>query len=96
MKGDARIDRERAVRGQPLLGHVCLFGLERFDLHHERNSKSGAQHSALSRVGNTVVIVLYLGLNAAFLRTTPIAEMVGKQQVALIAGAHIFGRRAAR
>ncbi len=42
-------------------------------------------------LGTLLVTFLYVGLNAAFLRTTPIAEMVGKQQVALIAGAHIFG-----
>jgi APA family basic amino acid/polyamine antiporter len=42
-------------------------------------------------IGTVVVIVLYVGMNAAFLRTTPAAEMIGKQQVALIAGEHIFG-----
>lgn len=42
-------------------------------------------------IGTVVVIVLYVAINAAFLRTTPIAEMSGKQQVALIAGEHIFG-----
>jgi APA family basic amino acid/polyamine antiporter len=42
-------------------------------------------------LGTVLVGVLYLGLNAAFLRTTPAAEMIGKQQVALIAGVHIFG-----
>ncbi len=34
---------------------------------------------------------LYLALNAVFLRTTPVAEMIGKQEVGLIAGEHIFG-----
>ncbi len=42
-------------------------------------------------IGTLVVTLLYLGINAAFLRTTPIAEMVGKQEVGLIAGEHIFG-----
>src|ERR1700710_2443343 len=42
-------------------------------------------------LGTLLVTVLYVGLNAVFLRTTPVAEMVGKQQVALIAGMHIFG-----
>ena len=42
-------------------------------------------------LGTLLVTILYVGLNAAFLRSTPIAEMVGKQQVALIAGVHIFG-----
>ena len=42
-------------------------------------------------VGTVLVMVLYLGMNAVFLRTTPVAEMVGKQQVAVIAGSHIFG-----
>ena len=42
-------------------------------------------------LGTLLVTALYIGLNAAFMRTTPIAEMVGKQQVALVAGTHIFG-----
>ncbi|MGI8821341.1 MAG: APC family permease [Chthoniobacterales bacterium] len=42
-------------------------------------------------VGTLLVTVLYVALNAAFLRTTPTAEMVGKPEVALIAGTHIFG-----
>jgi len=42
-------------------------------------------------LGTLLVTVLYLGINAVFLRTTPAAEMVGKQEVGLIAGIHIFG-----
>lgn len=42
-------------------------------------------------VGTVLVIALYVATNAVFLRTTPVPEMVGKQQVAMIAGAHIFG-----
>jgi APA family basic amino acid/polyamine antiporter len=42
-------------------------------------------------VGTVIVVVLYVAMNAVFLRTTPAAEMIGKQQVALIAGEHIFG-----
>ena len=42
-------------------------------------------------VGTLLVALLYVSVNAAFLRTTPVPEMVGKQQVALIAGTHIFG-----
>ncbi|MEY2560110.1 MAG: basic amino acid/polyamine antiporter, family [Verrucomicrobiota bacterium] len=42
-------------------------------------------------LGTVLVMALYLAMNAVFLRTTPVAEMVGKQQVAVIAGAHIFG-----
>ena len=41
--------------------------------------------------GTLVVALLYIAVNAAFFRTTPIPEMEGKQQVALIAGTHIFG-----
>jgi len=41
--------------------------------------------------GTLIVIVLYVCVNAVFLRTTPAAEMVGKQQIALIASTHIFG-----
>ena len=43
-------------------------------------------------IGTVVVTMLYLGINAAFLRSTPISEMAGKQEVGLIAGNHIFGR----
>jgi basic amino acid/polyamine antiporter, APA family len=42
-------------------------------------------------LGTVLVMALYLATNAVFLRTTPAAEMLGKQQVAVIAGAHIFG-----
>ncbi len=42
-------------------------------------------------LGTLLVVILYLGLNGVFLRTTPASEMVGKQQVGLIAGVHIFG-----
>ena len=42
-------------------------------------------------LGTLLVTALYLALNAAFLRTTPAAEMAGKQEVGLIAGVHIFG-----
>ncbi len=42
-------------------------------------------------LGTLIVTVLYLGINAVFLRTTPAVEMIGKQEVGLIAGEHIFG-----
>lgn len=42
-------------------------------------------------LGTLLVTALYLGINAVFLRTTPAAEIIGKQQVGLIAGVHIFG-----
>jgi APA family basic amino acid/polyamine antiporter len=38
-----------------------------------------------------IVITLYVGLNAVFLYTTPIDQMAGQVEVALIAGKHIFG-----
>ena len=41
--------------------------------------------------GTVVVIVLYVALNAVFLFTTPLTELAGKVDVALIAGRHIFG-----
>lgn len=47
-------------------------------------------------LGTVIVMVLYLAMNAVFLRTTPISEMVGKQQVAVIAGTHIFGAAGAK
>jgi APA family basic amino acid/polyamine antiporter len=47
-------------------------------------------------LGTVLVMALYLATNAVFLRTTPAAEMMGKQQVAVIAGAHIFGATGAK
>lgn len=42
-------------------------------------------------LGTLLVAALYLAVNAVFLRTTPASEMAGHEQVALIAGRHIFG-----
>jgi len=42
-------------------------------------------------VGTSIVIVLYVALNALFLYATPIAELAGQIDVAVIAGKHIFG-----
>lgn len=39
----------------------------------------------------SIVLILYVGLNAVFLYTTPMAEMAGQVEVALVAGKHIFG-----
>jgi APA family basic amino acid/polyamine antiporter len=47
-------------------------------------------------LGTVLVMVLYVTLNAVFLRTTPMADMAGKQQVAVIAGSHIFGNAGAK
>lgn len=42
-------------------------------------------------LGTLLVLVLYVALNAVFLRSTPMEEMKGKLDVALIAGREIFG-----
>jgi len=42
-------------------------------------------------VGTSIVIVLYVGLNAVFLVTTPIPELAGQLDVAMVAGNHVFG-----
>lgn len=42
-------------------------------------------------VGTIAVMLLYVAMNAVFLQTTPVSEMIGKPQVAMIAGSHIFG-----
>jgi APA family basic amino acid/polyamine antiporter len=47
-------------------------------------------------VGTSVVIVLYVLLNAIFLATTPAQELKGQLEVALIAGKHIFGANGGR
>jgi basic amino acid/polyamine antiporter, APA family len=41
--------------------------------------------------GTLIVLGLYAALNAVFLLTTPMKEMSGQVEVALIAGRHIFG-----
>ena len=46
--------------------------------------------------GTGVVIVLYVLLNAIFLATTPVQELKGQLEVALIAGKHIFGANGGR
>jgi APA family basic amino acid/polyamine antiporter len=47
-------------------------------------------------VAVAAVTLLYVGLNAAFLYTTPIGQLAGHIPVAAIAGAHIFGATGAR
>jgi APA family basic amino acid/polyamine antiporter len=42
-------------------------------------------------VGTSIVIILYVALNALFLYTTPIDQLAGQIDVAVIAGKHIFG-----
>ena len=42
-------------------------------------------------IGTLVVTILYVAVNAAFLRTTPAAEMIGKPEVAFVTATHIFG-----
>jgi len=41
--------------------------------------------------GTAIVIVLYVGLNAIFLLTTPMHELAGQLDVAVVAGKHVFG-----
>ena len=47
-------------------------------------------------IGTAVVIVLYVGLNAVMLATTPLSELAGQLDVAMVAGRHIFGPLGAR
>lgn len=46
--------------------------------------------------GTALVLVLYVALNAVFLRTTPVADLAGRIDVALISGRHIFGEGGGR
>src|SRR5262252_7600326 len=46
--------------------------------------------------GTSVVIVIYVLINAIFLATTPAEELKGQIEVALIAGKHIFGDNGGR
>jgi APA family basic amino acid/polyamine antiporter len=41
--------------------------------------------------GTAIVIVLYVCLNAVFLVTTPMRELAGQLDVAIVAGKHVFG-----
>jgi APA family basic amino acid/polyamine antiporter len=47
-------------------------------------------------IGTTVVIALYVLLNAVFLVSTPREELSGQLEVGLIAGKHIFGENGGR
>jgi APA family basic amino acid/polyamine antiporter len=47
-------------------------------------------------VGTSIVIVLYVALNAVFLVTTPLNEMAGQIDVAMVAGSHMFGELGGR
>src|SRR5579864_8225345 len=47
-------------------------------------------------IGTAIVIVLYVGLNAVMLATTPLPELSGQLDVAMVAGRHIFGPLGAR
>ncbi len=47
-------------------------------------------------LGTMIVLVLYLALNAAFLRTTPTQAFAGQIEVGLIAGKHLFGELGGR
>ncbi|MET0428721.1 MAG: amino acid permease [Microvirga sp.] len=47
-------------------------------------------------VGTSIVVVLSIALNAVFLVTTPLAELAGQIEVAVIAGRHIFGEAGGR
>ncbi|MCJ2097611.1 APC family permease [Methylobacterium sp. E-046] len=46
--------------------------------------------------GTGFVAVLYVALNAVFLYTTPLTELAGQVEVALIAGRHVFGEAGGR
>jgi APA family basic amino acid/polyamine antiporter len=46
--------------------------------------------------GTLVVLLIYTGLNAVFLATTPAQEMAGQIEVALISGKRIFGEEGGR
>ncbi|MCJ2058731.1 amino acid permease [Methylobacterium sp. J-048] len=47
-------------------------------------------------VGTGIVVALSITLNAVFLYTTPVAELAGQVEVALIAGRHVFGEAGGR
>lgn len=46
--------------------------------------------------GTGLVAVFYIALNAVFLYTTPLADLAGQVDVALISGRHVFGEEGGR
>ena len=46
--------------------------------------------------GTGLVVALYVALNAVFLYTTPLADLSGQIEVALISGRHVFGEAGGR
>jgi APA family basic amino acid/polyamine antiporter len=44
-------------------------------------------------LGTALVMLLYVGLNAAFLHSTPMSAMEGKEEVGLVAAQHLFGTK---
>jgi len=42
-------------------------------------------------IGTAIVTILYLGVNSVFILTTPMQEMAGKVEVALVAAPRLFG-----
>src|SRR5437667_310339 len=73
----------------PSLGFLSGWNASTYITGEIRNPRRNVPLSLA--LGTFIVIVLYVCVNAVFLRTTPTAEMIGKQQVALIASTHIFG-----
>ena len=53
------------------------------------NSAQSLPRSLLAGTG--IVLVLYIALNAVFLRAAPMASLAGQLQVASIAGSYMFG-----
>lgn len=47
-------------------------------------------------IGTLIVIVLYVALNWVFLRTTPIADLVGQVEVGAIVAGHVLGESGGR
>ena len=47
-------------------------------------------------VGTAIVIVLYVSLNALFLASTPLSELAGQLDVAVLSGRHLFGATGGR
>ena len=42
-------------------------------------------------IGTVIVTVIYIAMNAIFLRAAPAAELINQNEVGLIAGTHVFG-----
>ena len=90
-------DPQRVLRGRACLRDVFLTpaGMHQC-ISAARSSDLRKTYPRSLLAGTSLVIVIYVLLNAIFLAATPAEELKGQLDVALIAGKHIFGENGGR